>query len=153
MLVNAVISDIAVQNRADMPSLHDLRSMAERNSPPGFEGFRPFTPGYYNFQRALMKHIVKAKVSTPILSGLIYTADMPDVLDKGRSSVAAGEVRQVLFKKNYVVPPEVGHTVVAMSEYAVVNITNLTEEGFVFCFLNAANEKVAGTISWTSTGY
>ncbi|BBI61654.1 hypothetical protein HSBAA_29600 [Vreelandella sulfidaeris] len=61
MRVNAVISDIAVKNLADSPSLAELRTMAERNAPPGFEGFRPFTPGYYNFQRALIKHIVRSK--------------------------------------------------------------------------------------------
>lgn len=153
MLVNAVISDIAVAKREKMPSIHEFQSMAEASAPPGYEGFRPFTPGYYDFQKALFKHIVRSKISTPILSNLVYVADMPDVLDKGRASVEAGEFKQVLFNKRYVKPPEVGHTTLSMAEYAVVNITEITEHGFVFCLLNAANKRVAGMISWTSTGY
>lgn len=153
MLVNAVVSDVSVSTRGGLPLVSELRSMADSSAPPGYEGFRPFTPGYYDFQKALIKHIVRSKVSTPVLSGIVYTADMPDVLDKGRASVEAGQLKQVTFAKKYVAPPEIGHTTLAMSEYAVVNITEIDEYGFIFCLLNAANAKVAGTISWTSTGY
>lgn len=153
MDLKGVFSDLKVMTGSSMPNLNALRNMFESSAPPGYDGFRPFIPGYYDFQKALFRHVVRSKTGTPILSGVQYTVDMPDVVDRGQASVAAGQLKQVYFNKRYTVPPEIGHTAIQMNEYAVVNIESKDETGFVFSLINAAGEKVAGTISWNSTGY
>lgn len=153
MDLKGVFSDLKVMTGSSMPSLSALRNMFESSAPPGYDGFRPFIPGYYDFQNALFRHVVRSKSGTPILSGVKYAVDMPDVVDRGKATVAAGQLKQVYFNKQYTVEPEIGHTAIQMTEYCVVNIEFKDEAGFVFSLINAAGNKVAGTISWTSTGY
>ncbi|MFP5300044.1 hypothetical protein R2R70_02360 [Cobetia sp. SIMBA_158] len=153
MNLKGIFSDLKIMTSGSMPSSNSIQNLFESSAPPGYDGFRPFIPGYYDFQKAIFKHSVRAKSGTPILSGLVYTVDMPDVVDRGQATVAAGQFKQVNFSKRYTVPPEIGHSIISISEYSIVKVESITETGFVFSLLNAANEKVAGTISWTSTGY
>ncbi|KJZ17421.1 hypothetical protein TW86_03985 [Halomonas sp. S2151] len=153
MNLTGVISDLKVMTGSALPSSNALQNMFESSAPPGYDGFRPYIPGYYDFQKAIFRHAVRAKTGTPILSGLEFTADMPDVVDRGQASVEAGQLKQVYFGKRFTVPPEIGHTVIAANEYCTVRLNEINETGFIFHMVNAANEKVAGTISWSATGY
>jgi|SRR5690554_4736897 len=153
MDLKGVFSDLKVMSRSTLASPTELRGMFETSAPPGYGAFRNFIPGYYSFQRALFRHTVRSTGDLPIVSGLKYSVDMPDVVDRGKATVAAGELKEVNFSKQYSTPPEVSHVITQVSEYAIVVVSEITEMGFVFSLQNAAGNKVAGSISWTSVGY
>lgn len=153
MNLKGVFSDLKVMSRSTLPSSAELLAMFEAGTPPGYGEFRSFIPGYYNFQKALFKHTIASTGDQPILSGVKYNVDMPDVTDRGNATVAAGQFKQVMFNKEYSTPPEISHVITQVNEYAIVVVDEITEQGFIFSLQNPTGSNIAGTISWTATGY
>jgi hypothetical protein len=149
---NAVISDIVIRN--DGLSEDDFADMLEVGAPVGFADFKKFIAGDYEFQRAMFRTRVRASsTDRPRISNLKLTVDMPDVLDRGHASIPADPSTVVLFNKTFSVAPEVVATQQGGSSVGRVQVIEVTSTQFTVVILDASDDPMAATISWTAVGY
>jgi hypothetical protein len=146
---NAVISDIVFQT-GDM-TLDDFVALA---APAGYEQFRDFISGDLQYQKALVKIILEAGITTgrPMIDEWKLTVDAEDIPDRGTASVAAATTR-VYFNRSYYQVPEVSVTVKGgIGEVPTPRIVEVTRTYFDVELVDKTGALVAGTISWASLG-
>lgn len=150
---NAVYSDLYLSS---LPTTeNDFISELTRGSPIGYEKFTTYIPGYYEFESAMFRMVVRSVGLDRIrLKKLKMIVDVPDVFDRGDSLVNAGADGEVTFNRKYIKPPRV----IAMQSGGYetagkVEIFDITKEGFKFRLLDNVGNKLSGSISWISEGY
>lgn len=155
--VKAVLSNIAI--REGEMTLADFQNAIA--TPPGYNTFRDFVVGDYEYQKALMRIVINAPAtaSQPAIKDVIPYVDIEDTDDRGEVTITqTTTATKVYFNKFYYNAPEVNVTLKGGSGVITPNIVSTTglDEGgryFEVELLNGSGNRVTGTFSWTSKGY
>lgn len=155
--VKAVLSNIAI--REGEMTLADFQNAIA--TPPGYNTFRDFVVGDYEYQKALMRIVINAPAtaSQPVIKDVVPYVDIEDTDDKGEVTITqTATATKVYFNKFYYNAPEVNVTLKGGSGAITPNIVSTTgqDEGgryFEVELLNSSGARVTGTFSWTSKGY
>jgi hypothetical protein len=147
---NAVLSDLYLTNSE--LTLEDFQSLS---MPIGYEEFTDFLAGDLEYQRAMIKIILEAGITTdrPAVEEWKLNIDVPDITDRGTSTVPIGGIR-VNFNRMFYNPPEVmtRTTGGTGSSAPIPDITSTDKYGFDVV-LKENGESVKGSISWVAQGY
>lgn len=150
---NGVYSDLYISKLPTNPV--DFEAELKRGAPIGYDKFTTYIPGYYEFESAMFRMVLRSVGLDRIrLKKLKMVVDVPDVFDRGDNLVDSGNDGVVKFSRKYIKPPKVigvqsGGTEVAHK----VEIDNITKEGFLFRLLDEQGNKLSGSLSWVSEGY
>lgn len=150
---NGVYSDLYL---SQVPvNLSDFEAELNRGAPVGYSNFTTYIPGYYEFESAMFRMVLRSVGLDRIrLKKLKMVVDVPDVFDRGEGIAKAGADGVVEFSRKYIKPPKVIGMQSGGSEQASkVEIDNITKLGFSFRLLDNEGNKLAGTLSWISEGY
>lgn len=150
---NAVYSDLYLSSE---PTSEDNFIQAlTRGSPIGYQNFTTYIPGYYEFESAMFRMVLRSVGLDRIrLKKLKMIVDVPDVFDRGESLVNSGADGEVTFNRKYIKPPRVIAVQSGGTETASkVEVLDITKEGFKFRLLDDVGNKLSGSISWISEGY
>ena len=152
---NGVYGDITVRNYAMTGQM--FQEFMNTRSPSGYEAFKPFLPGDYSFQTALINAAVvpvSGAADTMSIQGMTTVIDVPDVTDRGSVQLSSAGAT-VSFARTFTVIPEVLAQQTAGASTAIPVITNITLTSFFVRLYSAASPTtgVAGTISWSAAGY
>ena len=150
---NGIYSDLYISK---LPTTEaEFTAELTRGAPIGYDKFTTYIPGYYDFESAMFRMVLRSVGLDRIrLKKLKMVVDVPDVFDRGDNLVDSGNDGVVKFNRKYIKPPKVigvqsGGTEVAHK----VEIDNITKEGFTFRLLDEAGNKLSGSLSWISEGY
>lgn len=155
-----VLSDIIIKSTP--MSFDDFVEAID--SPPLYNKFVDFKVGEYEYEKAIVKLKLSttARESMPSIIGCVMHVDIPDTIDKGTAKIVdVVSPTKVYFNRHYYNPPEVvvnlksGNTVAGYVIPNIVSVDGIDETGryFEVELLDVNKNRVAGTISWTSTGY
>ena len=121
-----------------------------------YTSFRNFVVGdytarYYKFK---MKLTSLDGVSTPVITALSVTVDMPDRIFSGNDIVSGTGTRSVTFTLPfYSVNYAVGITAQGMATGDYFLLTNKTVNGFDVAFKNSSNTGISKTFDYMAKGY
>lgn len=125
--------------------------------PVGFEGFRPFHVGDYEYERAIVRISITAGSfgAIPEIYDVVMNVDIDDTVDRGTTRMKAEET-VVPFHKHYYTKPEVTATLLSGNTadgIVLPEITAIGTESFTCILRKRDGSAAAGTISWTAVGY
>lgn len=125
--------------------------------PVGYETFRPFHVGEYEYERALVRISMKAGSlgAIPQIYDVVMNVDIDDTVDRGTARVEAKET-EIPYHKHYYTKPEVTVTLQRGNTGDGVLTPEITMIGtdFFRCILHKRDGTAAtGTVSWTAVGY
>ena len=157
---NAVLSNILLTGE----ELTEEKFLERVNTAPGYNAFQDFSVGEYEFQRALVRIIISnaQTQSEPLIYDVAHHVDIDDVVDGGVETITdVSAPTKVRYKKFYYNHPEVsvilkgGNTGQGIVVPRLIRTDGLDGYGryFEVELLSSSNNRVAGTISWTSRGY
>lgn len=150
---NAVISDILFDG-GDLTDEEFVELMSSA-VPPGFEKFRAFLPGDYQYDRALFKEVLRsAAADRPRLNALTVKVDVPDVTDRGSVSFD-GSARRVAFSRTFLSPPEVSLTLKQAPGVLVIPriVGPIDNDGFSVEALDGNGNPVSVVLGWIAQGF
>lgn len=144
---NATLSDLYLSEQ-------DLtyEAFQKISMPLGFEPFRDFVIGDYEYKEALFRLLLKGPVTEgrPLITNWTLNVDVPDISDRGTCIVPKTGLR-VDFNKSFYSPPELSVIVRAganaMPEYTA------DDTGFDVKLYGSDGQPVQATISWSANGY
>ena len=149
---NAVYSDLAISN--EVISLEDFQRTLNRGSPIGYHDFTTYIPGYYEFESAIFRIVLRSiGLDRVRLTKLKMVVDVPDVFDRGDNVVNAGAPTYIKFNRKYIKPPKVVAMQNSGEVEGTVTVTDITKEGFNAALKDAEGNILSGAISWISEGY
>lgn len=153
VLADALVSSVEV-------SATDFATMLSNGAAVGYETWRDFSPGDYEFRQAMFRVMIDSKSQDRGLITALQTAiDVPDVLDRGSATITnATNGVNVVFSRAFHVVPEVTMTVksgVGTSNPVAAEFLVLpTRTGFTARLRDTANGAlVTGSLSWSAAGY
>lgn len=132
-------------------------AQAATKGPVGFDPFRPFYPGDYSFDRA----VVHLRLTAPQPVGQRLSipearvnVDVPDALDRGVAPVTAGPT-QIAFNRPFYTPPAVTAVQRGGARVGAVRVLGVSATHFVAALydVDAPDTAVAGEISFAAVGY
>lgn len=154
MAARAVISDVSIYTTPMTSDEFDFW-MVEK-APPGYQVFRRYIDGDYEYQESLMKVTLAAtNGNTPQMQGTTMVVDVPDLTDRGTATIPAAETT-VNFNKTFSSVQEVVATVKSGTTAAAVDIVSVSTTGFNVQLRDpggSGNNLTAGDISWIARGY
>ena len=150
---NGVFGDMAITNTA--MSAAEFEDFFRDRSPIGFSPFKDLVPGELTYQTGYLMFVFEPETGvTAVLSaqGVVFNADVPDLLDSGNYSVlAAGST--INFNRTFAVAPNLS-IVPLLATAATVTITSApSATSFSVKVFNAAGTAIACDIHWTAVGY
>ena len=136
-------------------TLEDFKNRLIR--PVGFEGFRPFHVGDYEYERALVRISMTAGSfgAIPEIYDVSMNVDIDDTVDRGTARMEAKET-VIKYNKHYYTKPEVTVTLLGgnTSDGLLTPIILSIDTVSFTCVLQKINgSAAAGMISWTAVGY
>ena len=125
--------------------------------PVGYESFRPFHVGDYEYEKALVRISITAGSfgAIPEIYDVAMNVDIDDTVDRGTAQMKAEET-VVPFHKHYYTKPEVTATLLSGNTadgVVLPEITVIGTESFTCVLRKRDGSAAAGTISWTAVGY
>lgn len=149
---DASISGVAVGNGM---TLAEFKSRLMR--PLGYETFRPFHVGEYEYEQALVRISMTTGSlgAIPQIYDVVMNVDIDDTVDRGTARVEAKET-EIPYHKHYYTKPEVTVTLQRGNTGDGVLTPEITMIGtdFFRCILHKRDGTAAtGTVSWTAVGY
>jgi|GEM_PF-2159187 hypothetical protein len=146
------LSDVAIGK--DM-TLEQFREFCTH--PTGYEAFRPFRVGEYEYEKALVRIAMTAGSvgSIPQIYDVVMNVDIEDTVDRGTVRMTAKET-VVPYHKKYYTQPEVVVTLQggnAKDGVLIPSVLSIGKESFTCVLRKADGSPAAGIISWTSVGY
>lgn len=151
---NAVISDMIVATN-DM-TLDQFAQIVDAGHAPGFNNFRDFIPGDYDYQYAIFRAVLESINSDRArLLGLKLDIDIQDVYDRGSVTITnAATGVYVPFERIFHIPPEVTLTLKGGTVVAIPKIVgDVTVDGFTAQLFDTAGSPVTGSFTWAAHGY
>ena len=123
----------------------------------GYEEFRPFHVGDYEYEKALVRISITAGSfgAIPEIYDVAMNVDIDDTVDRGTAQMKAEET-VVPFHKHYYTKPEVTATLLSGNTadgIVLPEITAIGTESFTCVLRKRDGSAAAGTISWTAVGY
>ena len=149
---NASVSDVTIGKPM---TFEDFKKRIIR--PLGYEGFRPFHVGEYEYEKALVRTSMTAGSfgAIPEIYDVAMNVDIDDTVDRGTMYLKA-EQTVVLFNKHYYTKPEVTVTIQRGNTADGVlspEIIEIGTESFVCVLRKRDGTAASGAISWTAIGY
>lgn len=149
---NAVYSELKIATGKSITDA-EFESMMRYGGPAGWENFKTFVGGDYNIDEAIVRYVLESTTSDKgRLSKLTSIVDVPDVFDKGTSSITVANPT-VNFVRKFTVPPEVVVSLSGGTIVAVPKITSITTTGFTVVLEDSTGTQVDGNIIWSAHGY
>ena len=144
---NAALSDFYI-------STDDLsyEEFLKINSPVGYEPFRDFLIGDYEYKEALFRVMLNGPLTEgrPLITNWTLNVDVPDICDRGTCVVPAAGKR-IDFTKRYYAVPEV-NVIVRAGANGVPDYT-VDDKGFDVIVYGPDGQPISATISWSAIGY
>lgn len=135
----------------------EFRALLLGDAPSGYKSFRPFLPGDYEYQEALVRVALIAKdTDRAVVSHLEVDIDVPDVSDRGTQVVDTPGAVRIYFGRRFLTPPEVTLTTKGgvVGVIAIPKIIGaITRTYFDAIIEDVSGEAVAGTFAWSAVGY
>lgn len=148
---NVVISDLVFSDTEITEE--DFANLVSKSGPVGYGEFQRFVTGDYNYQEAMFKFALMSANSDRVkIDSLNIEVDLPDVFDRGNTSIPAASTR-IDFNRTFHTIPEIGVILKAGSEMASPDLVTSDKTGFTVRLLKADNSLTAGNISWQAHGY
>lgn len=149
---NAVYSDLAISNKVITPEFFE--QTLKRGAPIGYQDFTTYIPGYYEFESAMFRMVLRSVGLDRIrLTKLKMVVDVPDVFDRGDNIVDAGAPTVIQFNRKYIKPPKVIAIQNSGLAEAKLTISDVTKTEFKAALTDPSGNIVPGAISWISEGY
>lgn len=151
-----IVSDILIGTSDITPA--QFEALLRNGSAVGYEAFRNFIGGDYEYNKALFKGILSASdASSPRILTLEVDVDVPDIYDRGSAFTSASAPVTITCNRPFYVLNEVVATCKGGTVIASPRVTNLQVTGNVATFdvelIDVNNARVAGEISWAAKGY
>lgn len=146
---NTVLSDLFFSSQE-----MDLDAFLANGTPIGYEPFKDFTAGDYEYAKALMRLFVQAGDTDdkPLVSSWKLNVDVTDTVDRGIVELPA-QVTFVPFNKQFYEPPDVRVLLRGGTPGDEPDIIQITDEGFYVVVNDENGIAIAGVISWSAVGY
>lgn len=149
-----VFGDLSVRSTAMTPEA--FAALVAARHPEGYDDFKEYLPGDYQFQRALLRVSLvpfDPNGTTLSLQSAKTTVDVPDLTDRGNVSVPLAGVA-VTFNRTFYSVPEIQVQQTGGSGPALAIVSSLTTTGFFVRLYDAANptSAVTGSVSWSVIG-
>lgn len=125
--------------------------------PVGYEGFRPFHVGDYEYEKALIRISMSAGSfgAVPEIYDVVMNVDIDDTVDRGTAQIKTEET-VVPFNKHYYTKPEVSVTLLSGNTadgVVLPEIKEISTESFTCVLYKRDGSTATGVISWTAVGY
>lgn len=103
-----VISDMLLMNAGNV-TMDDFIDFMTYGSVPGYEKWRDFIPGDYEYREAMIRVVLESKnADRGLLTNLQATVDVPDLIDRGSATVVdAGVGALVTYNRTFHIVPEI----------------------------------------------
>jgi hypothetical protein len=149
-----VYGDLSVSSTALTPA--SFADIVANRTPTGFDEFKQYLPGDYQFQRALIDIALEPfdlTGATLSLQSARTTVDVPDLNDRGSVAVPTAGVA-VEFNRTFNTVPEISIQQTGGAGPALPMVSSLTTTGFFVRLYDAANPTtaVSGSVSWSVIG-
>lgn len=103
-----VISDMMISGAGNF-TMEDFEDFLLYGNVPGYEKWRDFIPGDYEYREAMFRVVLQSKnADRGLLTNLQATVDVPDLIDRGSATItnaSAGVV--VTFNRTFHIVPEI----------------------------------------------
>ena len=157
--LNGIIEELAVK-RGGMTA-EEFETLVKQ--PHGYEPFIPYIVGEYEYQKALVRLVVKpgSLGAEPAVYNVVVHVDIDDTVDRGTTVITdTSAPTTVHFSKHYYTKPEVTVTLHGGNTSDGVITPNVVEidkdaDGYYFKveLLKQDGTRAAGSITWQSVGY
>lgn len=152
----AVISDMLLTD-GDV-SLEDFEKLIENGHAPGYEDFKPFIDGDYEYRRAIFRTILtSSSLDRAKLEELALAVDVPDVHDSGTGTISAGQAATgitINFNRPFHIIPDVQLTLKGGTTVAIPRLESVSNISFTVKLLDPTTwAGVAGSFTWAADGY
>lgn len=152
-----VISDMILA-AGDM-TMEDFKDFMAYGGVPGYEKWRDFIPGDYEYREAMFRVVLESKnADRGLLTNLQATVDVPDMIDRGSATVTTGSVGvYVSYNRAFHIIPEI--TLAARGSVGANPIAPEfngvpTREGFSVRLRDTVTGAyVTGSFTWAAHGY
>lgn len=154
-----VICDMILSSVSTPYTVEDFKDFMSYGNPAGFERWRDFVPGDYEYKDALFRIIMESKTADRgMLSGLQASIDVPDTYDHGSVSVSSANAgAAVVFNREFHIIPEItlsvrsgaGSNPVVVEFYGSPTLTGFTAR----LRDTVTGSYVTGSFSWAAHGY
>lgn len=103
-----VISDMLLMNAGNV-TMDDFIDFMTYGNVPGYEKWRDFIPGDYEYREAMIRVVLESKnADRGLLTNLQATVDVPDLIDRGSATVIdAGVGALVTYNRTFHIVPEI----------------------------------------------
>ena len=103
-----VISDMLLMNAGNV-TMEDFIDFLTYGNVPGYEKWRDFIPGDYEYREAMFRVVLESKnADRGLLTNLQATIDVPDLIDRGSATVIdAGVGAYVTYNRTFHIVPEI----------------------------------------------
>lgn len=157
--LNGIIEELAVKQGS--MTAEEFETLV--NQPTGYEPFIPYIVGEYEYQKALVRLVVKpgSLGAEPAVYNVVVHVDIDDTVDRGTTVITdTSAPTTVHFSKHYYTKPEVTVTLHGGNTSDGVITPNVVEidkdaDGYYFKveLLKQDGTRAAGSITWQSVGY
>jgi hypothetical protein len=150
---DATISDM-ILSQGDL-TLASFTELVQNGNAPGFDKFREFIHGDYDYKSAIFRAIVTTPEMTAVnLTKFNVEVDVPDIFDRGVATiVTAANGITITFARPFHVIPEIVLSLSGGTVVAIPNAINKSLTGFTAILTDMSGVRVAGTISWAAHAY
>lgn len=103
-----VISDMLLMGAGNV-TMEDFIDFLSYGNVPGYEKWRDFIPGDYEYREAMFRVVLESKnADRGLLTNLQATVDVPDLIDRGSATVTDGSVGTfVTYNRTFHIVPEI----------------------------------------------
>lgn len=153
-----VISDMMISGAGDM-TMADFEDFLKYGNVPGYEKWRDFIPGDYEYREAMFRVVLQSKnADRGLLTNLQATVDVPDLIDRGSATITvAANGIAVTYNRHFHVVPEItlaarggsGGNPIAPEFYGSPTTTGFT----VRLRDTVTGVFVTGSFTWAAHGY
>ena len=153
-----VISDMMISGASDF-TMDDFKDFLLYGNVPGYEKWRDFIPGDYEYREAMFRVVLQSKnADRGLLTDLQATVDVPDLIDRGSATITvAANGAAVTYNRIFHVVPEItlasrggsGSNPIAPEFYG-----SPTKTGFTVRLRDTVTGAfVTGSFTWAAHGY
>lgn len=147
-----IVSDLEVKSSSITDG--DFDQLLANGSASGHSNFRPFIVGDYNYEKSLVKVVLKTSGGVQSrISDLQLVVDVPDIVNRGESTTSSTSTVRVLFDRPYNTKPEVIPTLKSGTVFGFPKVTNIDTFGFDLELLDTTQARIVGVVGWISRGY
>lgn len=149
------ISDLVLSS-GDLTEV-DFQNEMRLGRPAGYEDFRRYISGFYNYEEAVYRVVMESTTSVdkPKITELKLEVDVPDLFETGIATISAspGSGVAITFNKDFHVTPDINLTVKSGGSGVTATYDTESSTGFTAYILDASGTAVTGTVSWAVRGY